>query len=106
MPSSTISSIDEATRFIASNQIAGWDYSPALEAAVATINSKPTQKFVEESLPTVSPGYYCSAAQVGGAGGGVRVNLQSAEVYLSTVEGATRMYMPAPPLVATTDAPP
>ena len=55
MPSSTISSIDEATRFIASNQIAGWDYSPALEAAVATINSKPTAKFVEESLPLLVP---------------------------------------------------
>ena len=55
MPSSTISSIDEATRFIASNQIAGWDYSPALEAAVATIDSKPTAKFVEESLPLLVP---------------------------------------------------
>ena len=55
MPSSTISSIDEASRFIASNQIAGWDFSPALEAAVAAGSSPSTSKFVEESLPLLVP---------------------------------------------------
>ena len=45
----------EATRFIASNQIAGWDFSPALEAAVAAGSSPSTSKFVDESLPLLVP---------------------------------------------------
>lgn len=59
----------------------------------------------EHQEPLPSPGYYRSAARAlagdkDADGGGVRVNLQSAEVYLATTEGATRMYMPAPPAVA------
>ena len=51
-------------------------------------------KFERDHQQVYTPGYYQKGE------GGVRINLQCAEVYLCTTAGGTRMQMPAPPLVA------
>ena len=51
-------------------------------------------KFEQDNQQVYTPGYYQKGE------GGVRINLQCAEVYLCTKAGGTRMQMPAPPLVA------
>ena len=56
MPSSTISSIDEASRFIASNQIAGWDFSPALEGRIVGVHDGPhARPAVEDAAEQLEP---------------------------------------------------
>lgn len=52
------------------------------------------KKFRRDNAQVYTPGYYQKGE------GGVRINLQCAEVYLCTQGGSTRMQMPAPPLVA------
>ena len=59
-----------------------------------------TPQYVLEHPERYSPGYYRSVSSSGSTDGGVRVNLQSAEVYLANADGKTRMYMPVPPRVA------
>ena len=70
------------------------DVTKALELMT---DAERQRRFVDKHRDEISAGYYRAGA------GGVRVNLQCAEVYLTTKQGGTRMLMPVPTFIADND---